>query len=107
MRREGQYVIALPLRDGASGNRAVSPDELIDATPLTGEETREFHDLDRELHGRVIRSARLKRAKERRDALRLRMIYAPKIADLLRAMRARQQRGQVGLGGRATTGWAA
>lgn len=100
-RREGFAMISFPLRDGASGNKVVPADELIDASPLSGEETREFHDLDRDLIARGIvavagtsgRPKRLtprqKALKARRDALKQRMIFAPLMERLLRAARAR------------------
>ncbi len=68
-------MVSFPLRADASGNKVVAEAELIDATPLTQAEAREFHDLDRELHGR-----------------RLRMIYAPRAGELMRRLRALKQR---------------
>jgi L-2-hydroxyglutarate oxidase LhgO len=83
-RREGEVVVGLPLKDGASGNLRVAPDALIDATPLTAEEAREFHDLDRALAGRSLRTPKQKAMVARRDALRRRMIHAPIVERLLR-----------------------
>ncbi|MES2137992.1 MAG: hypothetical protein V4502_13165, partial [Pseudomonadota bacterium] len=39
-RREGFTTVSFPLREGASGNREVPEDALIDGTPLTREEMR-------------------------------------------------------------------
>lgn len=93
MRREGELVIGLPTVDGASGNLRVTPDRLIDATPLTAAETREFHDLDRQLAGRspdsLRRSTRLKAMIGRRDALKRRLMHAPVMDRLLREARQR------------------
>jgi hypothetical protein len=43
----GFVAVSFPQREGASGNKVVPADQLIDGTPLTTEEQREFHDLDR------------------------------------------------------------
>jgi hypothetical protein len=91
-RREGFAMIALPLRDGASGNKIVPADQLIDATPLSPAEVREFHDLDRSLVGRSLKTPKQKRLKARRDFLKQRMIFAPIMERLLRAARARTER---------------
>jgi hypothetical protein len=79
-----RILVGFPLRDGASGNKAVGKDDLIDASPLTPAEEREYHDLDRELRGREIRTPRLKKLQARRAELRVRMIYAPLMARLIR-----------------------
>jgi hypothetical protein len=102
-RREGFAMVSFPLRDGASGNKTVPFADLIDATPLSSEEAREFHDLDRALFGRVDGavgkdgrrtrlSAKQKREAARRDALRRRTIYAPLLERLLRKARAKVER---------------
>ena len=98
-------MVSFPLRDGAGGNKVVPASELADATPLTDQETREFHDLDRALTGRFGPSVgedggrtrltkRQKALKARRDDLKLRMVFAPMMERLLRTARARaaQQR---------------
>lgn len=78
-------LIGFPLRDGATGNREVAEAELIDATPLTGEEQREFHELDRALYGRTqFRTEKQKREKARRDQLRQRIVYGPILDRLMR-----------------------
>jgi hypothetical protein len=91
MRRADEVVVGLPLREGAAGNLRVSPGQLIDATPLSGEETREFHDLDRGLAGRerrnLSKAQRIRAA--RRDALRRRIVFAPIMERLLREVGAR------------------
>jgi hypothetical protein len=87
-RRAAFALIAFPLRDGASGNMEVPESDLIDATPLTAEEQREFHDLDRHLAGRSLRTPKQKREAARRDVLRLRIIHGPILLRLLRQMRA-------------------
>jgi hypothetical protein len=91
-RREGFAMVSFPLRDGASGNKTVPFADLIDATPLSSEEAREFHDLDRALFGRSLRTAKQKREAARRDALRRRTIYAPLLERLLRKARAKVER---------------
>jgi hypothetical protein len=84
MRRAGEIVVSLPLVAGASGNLRVPADRLIDATPLTAAESREFHDLDRHLATRSLKTPKQKAQAARRDALRLRIIYAPIMERLLR-----------------------
>jgi hypothetical protein len=87
-------MVSFPLREGASGNKIVPFAQLIDATPLTAEERREFHDLDRALDGRDPRNfskAQRWRA-ARRDALRRRMVHAPVMERLLRTLRDHQAR---------------
>jgi hypothetical protein len=91
-RREGFAMVAFPLRDGASGNKVVPADALVDATPLTGEEQREFHDLDRALFGRSLKTPKQKRLKARRDELKLRMVFGPMMERLLREARAKADR---------------
>lgn len=83
--------VSFPLRAGASGNKSVPAADLIDTTPLTAAETREFHDLDLHLGGRSIRTPKQKRDMARRDALRERMIYGPIMDRLMRFMRQRDQ----------------
>lgn len=100
-RREGWAMVSFPLRDGASGNKTVAAADLVDATPLTAEEAREFHDLDRSLFGRIDGAvgldgrrtrltAKQKRARARRDALRARLLAAPIMARLMLQMREKQ-----------------
>jgi hypothetical protein len=91
-RREGFVMVSFPLREGASGNKTVAFADLIDGTPLSAEEEREFHDLDRGLAGRSLRTAKQKRDKARRDALRERMIYSRFLARALAEMRGQAQR---------------
>jgi hypothetical protein len=82
---EARALIGFPLRDGATGNREVAESELIDASPLTADEEREFHDLDRALFGRTqFRTDRQKRDKARRDALRRRIVFGPILDRLMR-----------------------
>lgn len=83
-RSERLTSVSFPLRPGAGGNKAVPADQLLDATPLTREEQREFHDLDRALFGRSLRTRRQQAMKARRDALHRRTIWAPFMAGLLR-----------------------
>jgi hypothetical protein len=89
-RREGWAMVSFPLRDGASGNKVVAFADLIDATPLSAEETREFHELDRGLGGRDPRNfSKGQRARAaRRDALRRRIVHAPLLERRMRDMRA-------------------
>lgn len=77
-------MISFPLRDGASGNKVVAFDQLADGTPLTREEQREFHDLDRALVGRSLRTPKQKIAKARRDALKARILAEPILTRLIR-----------------------
>jgi hypothetical protein len=91
-RRENEIVVSFPLRDGASGTLRVDPADLIDATPLTPAEEREFHDLDRSLRGSSLRTPKQKARLARRDALRKRMIVAPIAARLMRQLRERDER---------------
>jgi hypothetical protein len=94
------FLIALPMRDGAGGNKVVAFSELIDASALTAEEEREFHDLDRAQAGWVGKDGRLikrlsagqKAKRARRDSLRSRIIRGPLLDRLLRFARATQQR---------------
>jgi hypothetical protein len=88
-RREGEFVISLPLKADASGNLRVDPADLIDGTPLTAEETREFHDLDRALAGRSLRTPKQKRQAARRDALKARLIWSRFLDHKLRELEAR------------------
>lgn len=88
-RRLNETVVSFPLRDGAAGTKRVDPEQLIDATPLTPAEAREYHDLDRALAGRSGRTPKQKAMIARRDALRTRMIYAPVLARLLEEARGR------------------
>jgi hypothetical protein len=85
-------MISFPLRDGASGNKVVAFDQLQDGTPLTRLEQREFHDLDRALAGRSLRTAKQKAAKARRDALRARILAEPIMARLVREADAKAAR---------------
>jgi hypothetical protein len=87
----GFVAVSFPMRDGASGNKVVPAERLIDGTPLTAAEQREFHDLDRALDDRNPRNfSKRQRAKAaRRDALKQRMIWIPFLADRLREMRQR------------------
>jgi hypothetical protein len=89
---EGRGFIALsfPLRDGASGNKVVPADQLIDATPLTAEEEREFHELDRALKGRCLRTPKQKKQAAVRDAYLSRVMWASPMVRLLREMRSRE-----------------
>lgn len=95
-RREGWAMVSFPLRGGASGNKVIAAGDLIDATPLTADEEREFHESDRALAGRDPRnfSKRQRWLKARRDLFRLRMIHAPVMERLMRDMRERQARQQ-------------
>lgn len=87
-RRESEIVVSFPLRDGASGTKRVDPAQLIDASPLTTAEAREFKELDRALFGRSLRTPKQKRDKARRDALHLRIIYGPVLDRQLRFVHA-------------------
>lgn len=86
--------VSFPLRAGASGNKVVPADSLIDGTPLSGEESREFHDLDRALDGRSLRTKRQKALAARRDALKQRTIWSPFLANKRRDMRQRDEQRQ-------------
>lgn len=90
-RRVSVALVAFPLRDGASGNKVVPVADLIDASPLTDSETREFHDLDRALFGRTrFRTPKQKQDKARRDELHSRVLYGPILDRQLRFVRARE-----------------
>ena len=68
---------------------------VIDGTALSTEEAREFHDIDRELAGRSLKTPKQKRLAARRDALKERIIYSRFLARQLcqaRAIAASQQR---------------
>jgi hypothetical protein len=73
---EDHALVSFPDLDGASGNMVVPRSALIDGTPLTAEEARLFHDLDRDLFGKSMRTARQKALGARRDALKSRMIWS-------------------------------
>lgn len=85
-------LISFPLRDGASGNKVVAFDQLQDGTALTRAEQREFHDLDRALAGRSMRTPKQKAAKARRDALRQRMLAEPIMTRMIRQVDAKVAR---------------
>lgn len=76
--------VAYPLREGASGNRIVEHGELIDATALDHYERKELAELYRELHGRVIRSVRMREKAERLERLRSRATWAVFLGQQLR-----------------------
>ena len=92
---DGAYaMVAFPLRDGAGGNKLVPEAGLIDGTPLSPEEERQYHDLDRHLGGRSpvkCRSTRLKALAATRDRLRGRMIWSRFMARQLAEMRRREE----------------
>lgn len=72
----GEVLIGLPLRVGASGSRTVRIDQLKDATPLSEAEKAELQALREHLSG----SPRPNRKKiERAEALRTRQIFAEKV----------------------------
>jgi hypothetical protein len=94
---EDHALVSFPEMDGASGNMVVPRSALIDGTPLTAEEAREFHDLDRELFGKSTGPAvggdggrtrrltpRQKARAARRDSLKSRMIWSRFLALQLR-----------------------
>lgn len=85
----GFVAVSFPMRNGASGNKVVPADAVVDATELSAEEQREFHQLDRGLRGRSGRTKRQKAEIARRDALKERMIWSRFIAPKLREMRER------------------
>lgn len=85
-------MVSFPLREGASGNKMVPEAALIDGTPLTDAEAREFHDLDRDLAGRTLRTKRQKHRGARRDALKGRMIWSRYLARQLAELRRREER---------------
>lgn len=89
----GFVAVSFPQRDGASGNKVVPADQLIDGTPLSAEEQREFHNLDRELFGREPRNlSKAQRAKaKRRDALKQRTIWTRFMERKLAAVRGQQR----------------
>jgi hypothetical protein len=81
---DAEVMISLPLlRDVASGNRKVSPDALIDGTPLSEFEQRELGRLEIEAAAGG-RGAPAKR--ERADALSDRMTHAPILADMMKRL---------------------
>lgn len=101
-RREGEAVVSLPLRPDAGGNLAVDPARLVDGTPLTTEEAREYHDLDRALRGASGRTKKQKAMIARRDALKSRMIWSRFLERKLRGLDpAFARRATVGVDGRA------
>jgi len=63
----GQVLIAFPERFGASGNKRVMVDRLIDGTPLTDAERREWRAAEQAIAGKSRPSRRLV---ERADCLR-------------------------------------
>jgi hypothetical protein len=89
-RRDGERMSSASrcARAPAAPNESTA-DQLIDATPLTSDEQRTFHHLDRALHGRRLRTPQQKDAKALRDRLHQRMVYAPVLARLLRQAQAR------------------
>jgi hypothetical protein len=85
----GFVAVSFPLRDGASGNKVVPADALIDGTALSDAEQREFHDLDRGLRGCSGKTPGQKKRAARRDALKSRTIWSRFLARQLRELRAR------------------
>lgn len=89
IRRDGEEcLVAFPLRRDASGTKTIRFEQLIDATPLSDDDWAELKALDRELFGRV-RPNKLKAA--RREALRDRERWAPRMGALLRANAAQRR----------------
>lgn len=87
--------IAFPLRLGATGNRNVQLDSLIDATPLTKAEERELADLQRYVAGRE----RPNKAKAARcEALRTRLIMSEVMQIELKKLGRLQARSQPSTG---------
>jgi hypothetical protein len=91
-RRVGEVVVSLPLVDGAGGTLRVADTDLADGTPLTADELREFHDLDRHLADRSLRTPKQKRQKARRDALKSRLICSRLLDLKLRELGARPRK---------------
>ncbi len=75
-RGPNDILIALPLRDAASGNQRVSFEELIDATELTPAENLELAEIARALRGRSLRKPKQKAQLARHDALRSRLLWS-------------------------------
>lgn len=87
--------VSFPLRTGASGNRLVYAEDLIDGTPLTKAEERELADLQRT----VARQVRPNRAKiERAESLRKRAIFSVLLAAELRKLAALDARDHASVG---------
>lgn len=82
--------VAFPLRTGASGNRLVYAEDLIDGTPLSKAEERELADLQRALRQQV----RPNRKKvDRAESLRRRLVFSQLLAAELKKLRAQESRG--------------
>lgn len=88
--------IALPLRVGATGNKLVALDQVIDATPLTKAEERELADLQRYVAGRERPN---KKKAARCEALRSRLIMSGVMAIELQKLGRLQARSQPSTGG--------
>lgn len=84
-------LVAYPLREGAGGNQRVPLADIVDATPLTHEESREMTDLARSLVGRSMRTKAQRAAKARHDVLQSRNIWSGSLQRQLDTMNARQR----------------
>jgi hypothetical protein len=76
-------LVAFPLRDGAGGNKRVPLADLIDATDLAPDESRQLADLQRHLTGRGRLTPKMQAQAAAAKALRQRAIYAPLMRRLL------------------------
>lgn len=83
-------LIALPLREGAGGNRRVPIGDLLDGTELTPVEAREMVDLARALAGCSGRTSKQKEQRTRYDRLRARCIWSGPLRRQLDRLSARQ-----------------
>mgnify|MGYP006952660022 CR=1 FL=1 len=90
--------VSFPLRVGATGNRLIFAEELIDGTPLTKAEERELADLQRSLAGRVGVRPRPTAKQKRAEALRHRLIFSQLLTAELAKLRAQEGRERTGQG---------
>jgi len=91
-RRVSVVLVAYPLRDGATGNQRVPLADIIDATPLSQEESREMTDLGRSLVGRSMQTKAQKAAKARLEHLHSRNIWSGCLRRRLDELSSRQRR---------------
>lgn len=99
-RRDDERVwVSFPLRIGASGNKIVDLDQLIDGTPLDTAEKREHADLERHLRGRTKLTQKMREQAVRSEILRRRAIYSMVMHSERAKLASSQARKQPSIGG--------
>lgn len=91
--------VSFPLRQGASGSKAVLADDLIDGTPLNAEERKEHAILENHLRGRERLTPRLKEMLKAAEKLRQRAIFSMVLESELAKLRALEAKAAPSIGG--------